>query len=190
MRLCLAVHCPHVHSQILEESITSRVKPAKIPSFPTCPKRWVKEDNRSTFRSEVKCWEAKRNPRMNRVLNTHKDGTLCPGEVTVFLCNNLEMCIWRPQNGSTGKWTCMLSWKIHVFKVTNTTKVSLQLDNLTSLTKFHGGALFTSKAPSDKEEATFWRKGYRTQTSTSLISLSAPGCWDPVLLGHLRGGLF
>ena len=53
--LCLAVHHAQVYSQILEGSITSKVKPAKIPSLPTCPKRLVKEDNRSTFRSEVKC---------------------------------------------------------------------------------------------------------------------------------------
>lgn len=57
---------------------------------------------------------------------------------------------------------CMLSWKTDVFKVTNTMKMNLQLDNLNTFhqecetQQFHGPALFRSKALNDaKEIATF-----------------------------------
>lgn len=45
---------------------------------------------------------------------------------------------------------CMLSWKTYVFKVTNTMKMNLQLDNLTPFTKNVRLSSFTDQLCSDQ----------------------------------------
>lgn len=71
----------------------------------------------------------------------------------------------------------MLCWKINVHKVTDTMKVNLHFNSLTSLTKtiglrkwFHVKVLFKSEDFSDlKEITTFQRKGLKEAERVALL---------------------